>query len=256
VSLALAAAVAGSLAFVGRVFGWLTIAGSATAALVGTVVLAGAGFLGAALLGMFFVSGSLLTKLSARADQERLNHQPGGRTPRQVLANGGWAVAGAMVASVSDLGWPILAGSLAAAQADTWATEIGAYSRKPTKLITSWQNVPPGTSGGITTLGTLGGAMGAGTAAVVSAIAAATLLVGAAALLGGLAGMTADSVLGATVQAKYICPSCGQTGEVRVHSCGRPAKRLSGWEWIDNDTVNFIATGVGAAIATAVWAFR
>jgi uncharacterized protein (TIGR00297 family) len=247
-----AAAIAGCLAFVGRGLGWLTTSGAVAAALVGAAVFAGAGFVGAALLGMFFVSGSLLTKLSARGDPRRLDRQTGGRTPRQVLANGAWAAVGAVMASASSMGWPVLAGSIAAAQADTWATEIGAYSKRPPRLITSRQVVTTGTSGGITMLGTVGGVMGAATAAAITVIAGSMPLIAWAALLGGLSGVTVDSILGATVQAKYACASCGAIGENRVHSCGGQGERLSGWRWIDNDAVNLIATGTGAAVAAAV----
>src|SRR5438093_5230732 len=47
------------------------------------------------------------------------------------------------------------AGALAAAAADTWATEIGAFSPFAPRLITSGRQVPRGTSGGITVLGSL-----------------------------------------------------------------------------------------------------
>jgi len=254
VSLAVAAAIAGSLASVGRGFGWLTTSGAVAAALVGTAVLAGAGFVGAALLGTFFVSGSLLTKLGARGDPRRLDRQTGGRTPHQVVANGAWAAVGAIVASASNVGWPILAGSIAAAQADTWATEIGAYSKKPPRLITSWRVVTTGTSGGITILGSLGGTMGAATVALVTVLSGSMPMLAWAGLCGGLSGMIVDSILGATVQAKYACLACGGTGESRVHSCGGHGERLRGWEWIDNDAVNLIATGIGAAVAVALWA--
>ncbi len=253
-NLLLAAALAVAVALVGRALGWLTASGALTAAVVGSAVLAGAGLTGAALLGVFFVSGSLLTRIGARLRSWPIDRQLGGRTARQVLANGGWAAVGAIVVSASDIGWPILAGSIAAAQADTWATEIGAYSRRSPRLVTSWQTVAPGTSGGITGLGTLGGALGAVTAAAVAVLSGSTPRVAMATLLGGISGMMVDSVLGATVQVRYFCITCEETGEQRVHSCGRSGERLTGSVWIDNDMVNLLATGAGAVTAAVVFA--
>ncbi len=253
-NLAVAATLAGSFAFVGRGLGWLTTAGALAAAVVGAAVFAGAGIAGGALLGTFFISGSILTKLTSRNESQRLNQHIGGRTPRQVLANGGWAAVGAIAASASEIGWPLLAGSLAAAQADTWATEVGAFSAKPPRLITSGRVVTAGTSGGITVLGSLGGALGATVTALAAALLGLTQQVAVAALVGGLCGMTVDSVLGATAQGRYVCETCEETGETRIHLCGRRGRQTAGSAWIDNDAVNLIATGTGAAVATAVWA--
>lgn len=49
----------------------------------------------------------------------------------------------------------ILLGALAAATADTWATEIGAFSPRNPRHILSFQEVTKGSSGGVTLLGTL-----------------------------------------------------------------------------------------------------
>src|SRR5260221_9680178 len=62
------------------------------------------------------------------------------------------------------------------------------------------------------------------------------------ALISGLAGSFFDSLLGATVQAMYYCPACDMETERRIHSCGTMTKTLRGISWINNDTVNFLAT--------------
>src|SRR5437879_10743183 len=129
----------------------------------------------------------------------------GRRNARQVLANGGVAAAAALAGS-----WPAAAGAIAAATADTWATEIGSFSPVAPRLVTTWERVTRGASGGITPLGTAGGVAGA------VAIAALALLVeprgaapGSAVLVGaGVAGTLADSLLGATVQGLYERPGC------------------------------------------------
>jgi uncharacterized protein (TIGR00297 family) len=158
------------------------------------------------LLLAFFVSSSLLSK-------------PATRNERQVLANGGVAALAALAGS-----WTAFAGSLAAATADTWATEIGRRSRTPPRLFSNGMPVPAGTDGGITLLGTAGGIAGAGLIAGLSFLLGQRTLLAIAA--GGVAGMTLDSLLGATVQ-----------GKVR---------------WMNNDAVNLAATLMGSACAVLI----
>jgi len=180
---------------------WLTGRGVAAALGVGLATGYGLGWRGLLLLLCFFVSSSLLSKKTSR------NH-------RQVIANGGIAALSALLGS-----WLAFAGSLAAATADTWATEIGRFSPTPPRLITNGARVPAGTDGGMTLLGTVGGIAGAGLIAGLSLVLGqrGTLAIGVA----GVVGTLLDSLLGATVQ-----------GKVR---------------WMDNDAVNLVATLTGAA---------
>src|SRR5207302_8417141 len=104
----------------------------------------GLGRPGLALLSAFFLIGSILTQLAERRGPSR--------NAGQVLANGGVALLAALLGS-----WAGAAGAIAAAAADTWATEIGAYSPFPPRLIPSGGRGTRGTPGGITALGTLGG---------------------------------------------------------------------------------------------------
>ncbi len=252
-----AVALAAGLAAVGRVLGWLTTEGTIAAALVGAAVFAGGGFSGAALLALFFVSGSVLTALADRSrrplDSSRAKRRKG-RTARQVLANGLWPATGAVVlGSGHGAGWPLLLGSLAAAQADTWATEIGARATTPPRLITSGQYVAAGTSGGVSLLGTTGAFLGAAAMGILGWALGSGAFVAVSALFAGVAGMLADSFLGAAVQAVFYCETCSKETEWRVHRCGRRSQPVRGWRWIDNDTVNFAGTAVGGLSAIALW---
>ena len=218
---------------------WLTRGGLLAAGAVGVGVTWGLGWPGLVVLGAFLLSGSLLTQFAERRAPSR--------TARQVLANGGVALIAALAGS-----WPAAAGAIAAAAADTWATEIGAFSPFPPRLITSGRRVTRGTSGGITALGTLGAVLGAVMIAALAAFvrprgtaAGSTALVAAA----GVAGMLADSLLGATLQGKYECPACDARFERGTTVCHEPVRLTRGWEWLDNDGVNFAATLVGAAVA-------
>jgi uncharacterized protein (TIGR00297 family) len=241
-SAALAVGLAAGLALLGGQLRWLTPGGVVAAAAVGAAVFWGAGLRGALLLAVFFVSGSLLTATRERAP----------RTARQVLANGACAAAGALLIPVAAAsGWLVLAGAIAAAQADTWATEIGAYARRPPRLVTTWVSVPPGTSGGVTLLGSVGGVGGAAVTAAILLLAGGQRDATVAAFAGGVVGMLADSVAGATLQATYRCPACGARLERSSDSCGVAAIRTGGVAWLDNDVVNLIATLAGASTALA-----
>jgi uncharacterized protein (TIGR00297 family) len=251
VSLALALALAGGLALAGWLLDWLSPRGALAATAVGLAVLGGRGIQGALLLAVFFVSGSLLSKLSASATSTGKARNPR-RKARQVLANGAWAAVAALIPATSG-GWVLFGGALAAAQADTWATETGAFSRPEPRMLTTGKTVPHGTSGGVTTLGTLGGILGALLMGALAGWASGSAAVGVATAAGGTAGMMADSLLGAAAQAVYYCEHCDLTTEDRRHDCGESSRRLRGWGMLDNDGVNFAATGMGAAVAMAAW---
>ncbi len=226
---------------------WLTPDGLAAALAVGAAVAWGVGWRGVALLAAFFISGSLLTQLAERRGPRR--------TARQVIANGGVAAVAAALGS-----WAVAAGALAAATADTWATEIGAFSPVSPRLITTGRRVTRGTSGGITVLGTLGGVAGAvviaGLASVLEPRGPRGMAPGSAhpdlplVLLtaAGVAGMLVDSLLGATVQGKYQCPACDARFERGNAVCHEPVRLIRGWRWLDNDGVNLAATLCGAVV--------
>ena len=216
---------------------WLTPDGLVAALGVGAAVCWGLGWRGAILLLAFFVSGSLLTQVATG--------RGGRRNARQVIANGGAAALGALFGC-----WPATAGALAAAAADTWATEVGSFSPVPPRLITTGARVTRGTSGGITALGTAGGiagalAMGAlGHVLPPSGAAPHFAFIAAA----GITGMVADSLLGATRQGVFECASCAARTERADTICHEPVRLIRGWRWLDNDAVNLAATVVGASV--------
>src|SRR5205085_9892042 len=96
-------------------------------------------------------------------------------------------------------------GALATATADTWATELGVLSPQQPRLITTGKHVAPGTSGGITLLGTTAAALGAFALGLVfwllQRCQRSLIALPLTALVSGLAGSIVDSLLGATVQA-------------------------------------------------------
>ncbi len=122
----------------------------------------------------FFVSSSLLSRLRAGEKERTVGEKFSKGAERdllQVMANGGVATLCALGSALADaesqgtagqdLWQAAFSGALATATADTWATEIGVLATQPPRLITSGRRVARGTSGGITSLGTLAAAAGA-----------------------------------------------------------------------------------------------
>jgi uncharacterized protein (TIGR00297 family) len=241
----------------------LSKSGAAGAVLTGTLIFGVGGWQWAVLLLGFFISSSLLTRLFSK-QKTPLNEKfekGGQRDIAQVLANGGIA---ALFAGLSFLSphesWPWIgfAASLAAVNADTWATELGVLSNSPPRLITTGKQVERGTSGGISLSGTLAAAGGAAFMALLTVLCTPSLSVPSLPLpvlflvvtTSGLAGALFDSFLGATVQAIYHCPQCNKETEKHpLHTCGTPTHQIRGWKWMNNDLVNLGCALAGALVA-------
>jgi uncharacterized protein (TIGR00297 family) len=244
--------VAVAVTFAARRTRSLTMSGAVTAAIVGTLAIA-AGWSWGFLLGSFFVTASALSRLGERRKMELVGaivQKVGERDAKQVLSNGG-------VFALSALGYLILPspiwyatgiGALAASTADTWATELGTLTGGEPLSIISGRRVPPGTSGGVTLVGSVAGAGGALFIAAGAALAHWPVPFAAAAL-GGIAGALADSILGATLQARRWCDLCAKSTERLVHNCGTPTRRAGGVAGFDNDAVNAVCSAVGALVA-------
>jgi len=230
----------------------LSTTGAIAGALAGTIAIAADWSWGLLLLA-HFTAASALSKLGERRKAELVGGvivKGSERDAGQVLANGGvYAIAAlAFLVFPSSVWYAVGAGALAASAADTWATEVGMLAGGEPFSITSGWRVPPGTSGGITPIGTVASIAGALFIGAGAALAGWPILF-AAVVLGGLAGSLADSVLGAMVQARRWCDLCAKSTERVVHSCGTPTRHAGGVEGFDNDAVNAVCSGVGALVA-------
>jgi uncharacterized membrane protein len=142
-------------------------------------------------------------------------------------------------------------GALAAAAADTWATEIGTLAGGRPRTLLGWRAVPPGTSGAVSAAGTAALVAGAAFVALLAIALGFPAWVALAGLAGGGAGAVADSVLGATVQDRRWCDRCSEATERRTHACGAATRASGGVEWIDNDVSERVCTMTGGAVAWA-----
>ncbi len=247
-----AVAIAVGFALIAWRLGTLSRGGAVAAGLVGTAVLGGTGWAGGALLAVFFVTGTAVGRLFPSPDTG-LDFEHAQRDWWQVWANGGAAAAGGLIGIARpELGLWVAAASLAAANADTWATEIGkALGGGPRDLL-SRAEVPPGTSGGVTWIGTLAGGAGAATIAAAAGLVNGSPLLGSAATVLGFGGMLADSAVGSRWQVRRACPECGAACESSRH-CGTDTEYCGGVAWINNDTVNALATGLAALGGGLAW---
>lgn len=163
-TVAAALTLSGTIAAVGYRRRALSGSGTVGAMLVGTATYLAGGPRWSVLLLGFFGSSSALSRLEGRSADGRSIAAMAERGSRrdlvQALANGGVATLAALCRlRFSHPAWAAAyAGALAAANADTWATEIGGLSRTPPRHILTNAPVEPGTSGGVTAAG-LGGAV-------------------------------------------------------------------------------------------------
>ena len=242
--------------------GSLSVSGAWAAAVTGGLIFGLGGFPWAILLLTFFISSSALSRaFSQRKASLAEKFSKGSRRDwRQVLANGGLGALLAVAYSVTphpEWVWLAFAGAMAAVNADTWSTELGVLSPVLPRMITTGKQVERGTSGGITftgTLSALGGAALVGIAAVIFAPASDWISRLGIIMLAGLLGSLFDSMLGASVQAIYWCPTCGKETERHpVHTCGSQTSQVRGWRWFNNDMVNFACSVMGALLAAGIW---
>jgi len=246
----------------------LSRSGVVAATCLGTVIFGLGGLPWAIVLLGFFLTASAFSRF-ARGRKIALGEKyakDDRRDAMQVLANGG--IAG--LAVVFQVFWPqahwpwlIGAAALAAANADTWATELGVLARQTPRLILNGREVERGTAGGVTLAGTLAALAGAtwigllavlfwpvvGTEGGMEVTFARLALIA----LAGFIGSLVDSLLGASVQAMYFCPQCQKETERHpFHLCGAPTRQVRGWPWMNNDWVNAFCTASAALVAVLV----
>lgn len=232
VEIAVALVVTAALGYVSYALGTASVAGMLTGVLLGLLTIVFGGFAWFVVLISFFAIGGLSAKFKYDAKKERgvAEDNDGARGTGNVLGNAAVALVAVVLFAASpwlpveaDVFQFAFAGSLAAAMSDTLSSEIGGLYDNP-RLITTFETVSPGTDGGVTWQGELAGVAGAGVVAAFAYLLFpdVTLAGASVVLVGGIVGMTADSLLGATIEGDRI----------------------------GNEAVNFTATVVGALVST------
>jgi uncharacterized protein (TIGR00297 family) len=250
---------ASAISLIARRAGSLSTSGAIAATVVGTIAIS-AGTSWGVFLVIWFVTASALSHLGRSAKATRTGDivvKGGARDVWQVLANGGVYAAAALVAWAKPDSAPLAAvigaAALAAAGADTIATEIGTLVRTPPWSLRSFRRVQAGTSGAVSIAGTA--------AMVLGAIALALLAMHSGLIthdqvpavgIGAIVGALVDTLIGATVQERRWCPTCQRETEQRVHRCGTSTAPHGGITWLGNDAVNACCTLAGACAAALI----
>jgi uncharacterized protein (TIGR00297 family) len=250
----------------------VTRSGAIAGMLVGSALLFFGGFVSWGMLMLFFVSASAISRvgLEKKKPLETMHVKGHERDAVQVLANAGVGAVCAIIFYFTREGAFLMAaaGSFAAANADTWASELGVLSPIPAKSIRNSEVVPAGMSGGVTNRGNLA-ALGGGLliaiwlaiwswAARSSPAADAGIIFPTAGMalavvtIAGFSGSVVDSIFGAFVQALY--QRADGTFTERRNDNGEEHTHVRGWKWVSNDLVNFACTLTGAVVAGGIGA--
>jgi uncharacterized protein (TIGR00297 family) len=213
----LAAAITLAFAAFGRLVRGVTTSGAVAGAIVCFALLMGAGWAGfGALCAVFALTWAATRFGYARKLRLGTAEPRGGRTASQVIANLGVSAVCAVAYSLHQDPRILLAlgAALAEAAADTVSSEVGQAIGERPRLLTTWDEVSPGTDGAITLAGTAAGLLGA--LLVSSAYVWSASLGWREGLIcasAGLMGTFADSLLGATAERR------GMIGNNTVNLC-------------------------------------
>lgn len=224
-----------AFATVGYLARTVTVPGAIVGGLIGIATWLGAGGSGWLMLVAAFVMASAATRSGHRrkALLGIAEARGGRRGPANAIANTGLAAGAALlmpgVADPAAAGIVMVA-ALATAASDTVASEIGKAWGRTTWLPWRLSRVPAGTSGAVSMEGTLAGAIGA---AVLAAAGAVLHLVPPGAI-----GPIAVAATVASLAEGWLA--------MRYEASGH----------LDNDTLNFLNSAIGAALALLWWATR
>ncbi len=225
---------------------WLDLGGNIAAFFLGTTILFLTDWFWIFPLLFFFFSGSFLSQWKKDLKTELTHWQEvSGRNVFQVFANASIALLPAFFYNQThELYWLYCyMAAIAAMTADTWASELGMVGKSSAYSILSFKPVAHGLSGAVSARGLLMAVAGGLIVPVFLRLVYPSVswlvivLIGFSAWLGQIV----DSILGATIQARYICPVCNHPVEFSKH-CHQQTSLSQGWRFINNHWVNFISS--------------
>ncbi|MGF2617078.1 DUF92 domain-containing protein [Rossellomorea aquimaris] len=241
--------------------GWktknLSVSGAIAALFTGITVSSAFGWRGLVVLGAFFGTSSLWSKFrsSAKTEIEQRLAKTSIRDWQQVMANGGSALIFSLLYIITEDAIYMLGvfSSLAAANADTWASEIGPLSKSDPISFRNLRRVEKGSSGAVSLLGTLASLAGSFLIALLSLLLFKEISTESALLimLAGFFGSLADTILGAFVQIEYRCRRCTLITESSEH-CGIKTEGMKGIPLVNNEFVNFSASFLAGVLAIMI----
>ena len=227
----IAAAVNAVVAWLSYRASTVTSTGAVAGACIGTAIAVSTGWPGWGLLAATFLCASLSSRLGLQRKMLLgIAEERGGRRGAgNAIANTGLATAAALLSVLTYERDPALlafVAALAAGGSDTVASEIGEAWGRRTYLVPTFREVAPGTPGAVSLEGTVAGVAGAclltGAAILVGLVPTAAFV---PIVAGATIGSFAESLLGASLEGPGI---------------------------LNNDLLNFINTGVAAAVTVLI----
>lgn len=210
----------------------VTVAGAVVGAAIGIVTWLAAGGAGWTMLFATFAMAAAATRLGhqRKATLGIAEERGGRRGPGNAIANTGlaaWAFAVSLGMHDPAAAMLCAVAALATASSDTVASEVGKAWGKTTWLITGMRRVPPGTSGAVSLEGTVAGAF------------AALALAGVGAALALIPTLAVVPVAIAATVASF--------------AEGWLAVQFEASGTLNNDSLNFLNSLIGAALALLWW---
>lgn len=240
----------------------LSASGVIAAVIFATLIYIFGGLLLWILLMIFFISSSILTKINKKKLNKSLDVEKKGRDYVQVIANAFVVTIFSIMFYIfkDDIYLVAAAASIAASNADTWASEIGTLSKGRNYHILTFKPMEKGLSGAVTVLGTFASVLGALFIGLCFTVIYSmshgyqlitTLTSGFIISFGGVLGALIDSVFGALFQAKYKDTKTGNIFENKKRAKGAFVI-VSGFALITNDVVN-VLSALFASVLTVVF---
>ena len=214
----------------------LSLSGFISASFMGTLIVGFGGLDHLIPISIFFISSTILSKLN--------NHKAikleSNRNAAQVFANGGLALLLCIVNHFfpnNFLYYSFIA-AIAAANSDTWGTEIGKFSKTNPIDIISGKKLDAGESGGVTAIGIVGSLLGSLLISLTGYLFDIDIKYLMMILISGFFASLFDSILGSTFQSRFI----SKNGLIISESYIKSYYLFTGDKRLNNDAVNFFCT--------------
>lgn len=232
----------------------LDLTGFIMAILMGTLIYYFGSYIIFSLLMLFFISSSLISKF------DKIKTDDSNRNFIQVFANSFVALFFSILFYVTknEIYLVLAAMGIAATTSDTWASEIGKFSKGKTISIITFKKINKGESGGISLLGSIAALLGSTIIALVFLLLRSlsklelnniyiyVMLI----IMGGFLGNIIDSILGIILQEKYYDSS--SDNKIEKVNNRKEHKKISGLMYVNNDVVNILSSVI---ITVVFWLF-
>jgi len=201
---------------------------------------------------LFFATSTIFTKYHESEKKNLLpkTEKAGPRDMWQVLANGFTPLFWSFLFFLSQQPLFLVMAfvAIASSNSDTWASEMGMLTKGKTVSILTLRPMDKGSSGGVSAKGILFSFLGSSLIGLFFGIISlgnvffelTEVKYGILIAVFGFLGSVIDSILGATVQAKF-------NGNDSEFSKNHPTL-IRGWRWMTNDMVNFLSALISSGL--------